>query len=54
MRLLVVIVHLEDVLDDVLSALFEVEAPDAVVINQLVGPILWERGIIVAGEDSAD
>ena len=25
-----------------------------VVINQLIGPILWERGIIAAGENSAD
>ena len=50
MRLLVAIVHREDVLDDVLSALVEVEAPDAVVIESRSGLELLERDLpIFAG-----
>ena len=50
MRLLVVIVHREDVLDDVLSALVEVEAPDAVVLESRSGLELLERDLpIFAG-----
>ena len=50
MRLLVAVLHREDLLDEVLSALVELEEPDAVVINQLAGPVLWERAIVAAGE----
>jgi hypothetical protein len=49
-QLLVVVVHREDVLDDVLSALVEVEAPDAVVIESRSGLELLERDLpIFAG-----
>ncbi len=50
MQLLLVIVHREDVLDDVLSALVEVEAPDAIVIESRSGLELLERDLpIFAG-----
>jgi hypothetical protein len=50
MRLLVAIVHREDVLDDVLSALVEAEAPDAVVVESRSGLELLERDLpIFAG-----
>lgn len=50
MRLLVAVIHREEVLDDVLSALVEIEAPDAVVIESRSGLELLERDLpIFAG-----
>ncbi|MGD9252418.1 MAG: hypothetical protein PVG92_00625 [Holophagae bacterium] len=50
MRLLLVIVHREDVLDEVLSALVEAEAPDSVVVDSRSGLELLERDLpIFAG-----
>ncbi len=50
MRLLVAIIHREELLDDVLSALVEIEAPDAVVVESRSGLELLERDIpIFAG-----
>ena len=46
MQLLVVVLDREDLLDDVLSALVVA----AVVVYQLVGPVLWERAILAGGE----
>jgi hypothetical protein len=50
MRLLLVIVHREDVLDEVLSALVETEAPHSVVVDSRSGLELLERDLpIFAG-----
>lgn len=50
MRLLVVILHSEELLDEVLSALVEMEAPDAVVVESRNGLELLERDLpIFAG-----
>ena len=50
MQLLVVVLHREDLLDDVLSILVEMEAPDAVVVESRSGLELLERDIpIFAG-----
>ncbi len=50
MRLLVAVIHREEVLDDVLSTLVETEAPDAVVIESRSGLELLERDLpIFAG-----
>ncbi|MEJ2188959.1 MAG: hypothetical protein P8Y93_05985 [Acidobacteriota bacterium] len=50
MHLLVAVIHREEVLDDVLSALVETEAPDAVVIESRSGLELLERDLpIFAG-----
>jgi hypothetical protein len=49
-RLLVAILHSEELLDDVLSALVEMEAPDAVVVESRSGLELLERDLpIFAG-----
>jgi len=49
-RLLVVVLHREDLLDDVLSALVELEEPDAVVVESRSGLELLERDLpIFAG-----
>ena len=50
MRLLVAVLHREDLLDDVLSALVELEEPDAVVVESRNGLELLERDLpIFAG-----
>ncbi len=50
MRLLVVILHREELLDDVLSLLVELELPDAVVVDSRSGLELLERDLpIFAG-----
>ena len=50
MRLLVAILHREDLLDEVLSALVELEEPDAVVVESRSGLELLERDLpIFAG-----
>lgn len=50
MRLLIVVLHREDLLDDVLSALVELEEPDAVVVESRSGLELLERDLpIFAG-----
>lgn len=50
MRLLVAVLHREDLLDEVLSALVELEEPDAVVVESRSGLELLERDIpIFAG-----
>ena len=50
MRLLVAVLHREDLLDDVLSALVELEEPDAVVVESRSGLELLERDLpIFAG-----
>lgn len=50
MQLLVVVLHREDLLDDVLSILVEMEAPDAVVVESRSGLELLERDLpIFAG-----
>ncbi len=50
MRLLVAVLHSEELLDDVLSALVEMEAPDAVVLESRSGLELLERDLpIFAG-----
>lgn len=50
MRLLVVILHREELLDDVLSLLVEFELPDAVVVDSRSGLELLERDLpIFAG-----
>jgi hypothetical protein len=49
-RLLVVILHSEELLDEVLSALVEMEVPDAVVVESRNGLELLERDLpIFAG-----
>jgi hypothetical protein len=49
-RLLVAVLHREDLLDDVLSALVELEEPDAVVVESRNGLELLERDLpIFAG-----
>jgi hypothetical protein len=49
-RLLVAVLHREDLLDDVLSALVELEEPDAVVVESRSGLELLERDLpIFAG-----
>jgi hypothetical protein len=49
-RLLVAVLHREDLLDEVLSALVELEEPDAVVVESRSGLELLERDIpIFAG-----
>lgn len=47
MRLLVAVLHREDLLDDVLSALVELEEPDAVVVESRSGLELLERDLPV-------
>ncbi|MCG6948360.1 MAG: hypothetical protein LJE93_05540 [Acidobacteria bacterium] len=47
MRLLVAILHREDLLDEVLSALVELEEPEAVVIESRSGLELLERDLPV-------
>ena len=50
MQLLVVVLHSEELLDDVLSILVEHEAPDAVVVETRTGLELLERDLpIFAG-----
>ena len=50
MRLLVAIIHREELLDGVLSALVEIGAPDAVVVESRSGLELLERDLpIFAG-----
>lgn len=50
MQLLVVILHREELLDDVLSMLVELEAPDSVVVESRSGLELLERDLpIFAG-----
>lgn len=50
MQLLVVVLHREDLLDEVLSALVELEEPDAVVVESRSGLELLERDLpIFAG-----
>ena len=50
MRLLMAILHSEELLDEVLSALVEMEAPDAVVVESRNGLELLERDLpIFAG-----
>lgn len=50
MQLLVAILHREELLDEVLSALVEIEAPDAVVVESRSGLELLERDLpIFAG-----
>ncbi len=50
MQLLVVVLHREDLLDEVLSILVEMEAPDAVVVESRSGLELLERDLpIFAG-----
>ena len=50
MQLFLAIVHREDLLDEVLSALVELEAPDAVVVESRSGLELLERDLpIFAG-----
>lgn len=50
MRLLVAVLHREDLLDEVLSALVELEEPDAVVVESRSGLELLERDLpIFAG-----
>ena len=50
MYLLVVVIHREELLDEVLSTLVELEAPDAVVIESRSGLELLERDLpIFAG-----
>ena len=50
MRLLLAVLHSEELLDDVLSALVEMEAPDAVVVESRNGLELLERDLpIFAG-----
>ena len=50
MRLLVAVLHREDLLDDVLSALVELEEPDSVVLESRSGLELLERDLpIFAG-----
>ena len=50
MRLLVAVLHREDVLDEVLSVLVELEEPDAVVVESRSGLELLERDLpIFAG-----
>ncbi len=50
MRLLVAVLHREDLLDDVLSTLVELEEPDAVVVESRNGLELLERDLpIFAG-----
>jgi hypothetical protein len=49
-RLLVAVLHREDLLDDVLSTLVELEEPDAVVVESRSGLELLERDLpIFAG-----
>jgi len=49
-RLLVAVLHREDLLDEVLSALVEIEEPDAVVVESRSGLELLERDLpIFAG-----
>jgi hypothetical protein len=49
-RLLVAVLHSEELLDEVLSALVEIEAPDAVVVESRSGLELLERDLpIFAG-----
>jgi len=49
-RLLVAVLHREDLLDDVLSALVELEEPDSVVLESRSGLELLERDLpIFAG-----
>jgi hypothetical protein len=49
-RLLVAVLHREDLLDEVLSALVELEEPDAVVVESRSGLELLERDLpIFAG-----
>jgi hypothetical protein len=49
-QLLVVVLHREDLLDEVLSALVELEEPDAVVVESRSGLELLERDLpIFAG-----
>ncbi len=45
MHLLIVILHQEEVLDDVLSRLVELELPDAVVVESRTGLELLERDL---------
>ena len=50
MRLLIAVLHREDLLDEVLSALVELEEPDAVVVESRSGLELLERDLpIFAG-----
>lgn len=50
MRLLVAVLHREDLLDEVLSCLVEIEEPDAVVVESRSGLELLERDLpIFAG-----
>ena len=50
MRLLVAVLHREDLLDEVLSTLVELEEPDAVVVESRSGLELLERDLpIFAG-----
>lgn len=50
MQLLVVVLHREELLDDVLSLLVELELPDAVVVDSRSGLELLERDLpIFAG-----
>lgn len=50
MRLLIAVLHREDLLDEVLSALVEIEEPDAVVVESRSGLELLERDLpIFAG-----
>ncbi len=50
MQLLVVVLHSEELLDDVLSVLVELELPDAVVVESRTGLELLERDLpIFAG-----
>lgn len=50
MRLFIAVIHREELLDDVLSLLVEVEAPDAVVVESRTGLELLERDLpIFAG-----
>ena len=50
MRLLLAVLHREDLLDDVLSTLVELEEPDAVVVESRNGLELLERDLpIFAG-----
>ena len=50
MRLLVAVLHREDLLDEVLSSLVELEEPDAVVVESRSGLELLERDLpIFAG-----
>ena len=50
MRLLVVVLHREELLDEVLSLLVELEAPDTVVVESRSGLELLERDLpIFAG-----